>query len=73
MKCMVQEAKSPVKNLVYTYIYIYIYVKFLALLGAPYIYDVSRLRVNILLHVSAYQNAIIRESNMNMLRWCPMS
>jgi hypothetical protein len=25
--------------------YIYIYVKFLALLGAPYIYDISRLRV----------------------------
>jgi hypothetical protein len=24
----------------------YIYVKFLALLGAPYIYDISRLRVN---------------------------
>jgi hypothetical protein len=32
------------------YIYIYIYthnVKFLALLGAPNIYDISRLRVNI--------------------------
>jgi hypothetical protein len=29
------------------YIYIYIYdVKFLALLGAPYIYDISRLSVN---------------------------
>jgi hypothetical protein len=39
-KCTVQEAKFPVKNLVhiYIYIYIYIYVKFLALLGAPYIY-----------------------------------
>jgi hypothetical protein len=29
--------------------------------------------LNILLHVSAFQNAIIRESDMNMLRWCPMS
>jgi hypothetical protein len=29
------------------YIYIYIYqVKFLALLGAPYTYDISRLKVN---------------------------
>jgi hypothetical protein len=26
--------------------YIYIYVKFLALLGAPYIYAISRLRIN---------------------------
>jgi hypothetical protein len=43
---MVQEAKSPVKNLDYIYIYIYTHVKFLALLGAPYIYDISRLRVN---------------------------
>jgi hypothetical protein len=42
---MVQEAKSPV-NISSIYIYIYIYVKFLTLLGAPYIYDVSRLRVN---------------------------
>jgi hypothetical protein len=35
---------------VYIYIYIYIYTyngKFLAILGAPYIYDISRLRVNI--------------------------
>jgi hypothetical protein len=29
--------------------------------------------LNILLHVSAFQNAIIRDSDMNMLRWCPMS
>jgi hypothetical protein len=29
--------------------------------------------LNILLHVSAFQNAIIRVSDMNMLRWCPMS
>jgi hypothetical protein len=43
-KCTVQEAKSPVKNLVHIYIYIYD-VKFLALLEAPYIYDISRLRV----------------------------
>jgi hypothetical protein len=28
----------------------YIYIKFLALLGAPYIYDISRLRVNVLLY-----------------------
>jgi hypothetical protein len=40
-KCTVQEAKSPVKYLVY----IYIYVKFI--LGAPYIYDISRLSVNV--------------------------
>jgi hypothetical protein len=43
-KCTVQEAKSPVKNLIH--IYIYIHVKFLALLGAPFICDISRLRVN---------------------------
>jgi hypothetical protein len=42
MKCTVQEVKSPVKYLVHIYIYD---VKFLALLGAPYIYDISRLRV----------------------------
>jgi hypothetical protein len=43
-KCTVQEAKSPVKNFAYI---IYIYdVKFLALLGTPCIYDISRLRVN---------------------------
>jgi hypothetical protein len=36
-----QEAKSPVKKS-----RPYIYVKFLALLGAPCIYDISRLRVN---------------------------
>jgi hypothetical protein len=29
--------------------------------------------LNILLHVSAFLNAIIRESYMNMLRRCPMS
>jgi hypothetical protein len=34
----------PRKNLVHIYIYIYD-VKFLALLGAQYIYDISRLRV----------------------------
>jgi hypothetical protein len=49
-KCTVQEAKSPVKNLVHIYIYIY-YVKFLALLGAPYIYDISRLRVKTVTHI----------------------
>jgi hypothetical protein len=52
MKCTVQEAKTPVKNLVH----IYIYVKFLALLEAPYryiyIYDISRLRVKMLAHES---------------------
>jgi hypothetical protein len=36
-------SKIPSKNLIY--IYIYTHVKFLALLGAPYIYDISRLRV----------------------------
>jgi hypothetical protein len=48
-------SKFSSKNLVHThthththiYIYIYIYVKFLALLGAPYIYDISKLRVNV--------------------------
>jgi hypothetical protein len=41
-KCTVQEAKGLVKNLV-----LYIYnVKFSALLGAPYIYDISSLSVN---------------------------
>jgi hypothetical protein len=49
MKCTVQEAKSTVKNLVHLYIYIYD-VNFLALLGAPYIYDISRLRVKAKLH-----------------------
>jgi hypothetical protein len=39
---MVQEAKFPVKILVHIYTYD---VKFLALLGAPYIHDISRLRV----------------------------
>jgi hypothetical protein len=43
MKCTVQEAKSPVKYLIH--IYIYIHVKFLALLGAPYAYDISSLMV----------------------------
>jgi hypothetical protein len=41
-KCTVQEAKSPIKSIVYIYIHD---VKFIALLGAPYIYDISRLRV----------------------------
>jgi hypothetical protein len=47
-KCAVQEEKSPVKkSRPYIYFYFYIYdVKFLVLLGAPYIYDISRLRVN---------------------------
>jgi hypothetical protein len=39
-KCTVQEAKFSVKSLVHIYD-----VKFLALLGDPYIYDISRLRV----------------------------
>jgi hypothetical protein len=44
--------ESPSKILVHIYIYIYIYntyvVKFLPLLGAPYINDISKLRVNFL-------------------------
>jgi hypothetical protein len=28
--------------------------------------------LNILINVSAFQNAIIRESDMNMLKWCPI-
>jgi hypothetical protein len=39
--CTVPEAKSPVKI---SSIYIYD-IKFMALQGAPYIYDISRLRV----------------------------
>jgi hypothetical protein len=41
-KCTVQEAKSPVKKSRPC-----IYVKFLTLLGAPHICDISRLRVNL--------------------------
>jgi hypothetical protein len=40
-------SKAPSNNLVHIYIYVYIHVKFLALLGAPYIYDISRLRGNL--------------------------
>jgi hypothetical protein len=29
--------------------------------------------LNIPLHFSAFQNSIIRKSDMNMQRWCPMS
>jgi hypothetical protein len=37
------------KSRLYIYIYIYIYdVKFMAVLEAPYIYDISRLRVKFL-------------------------
>jgi hypothetical protein len=45
-KCTVQKAKYPVKNLVHIY-----NVKFLALLGAPYTYDISTLRVKEILFV----------------------
>jgi hypothetical protein len=38
-------SKVPSKKICTIYIYIYIYVKFLALLGAPYVYNISRLRV----------------------------
>jgi hypothetical protein len=38
-------SKIPSKNFVHIYIYIHD-VKFLALLGAPYVYDISRLRVS---------------------------
>jgi hypothetical protein len=53
-KCRVQEANSEVKK---SRLYASIYdVKFLALLGAPYIYDISRLRVNVylLLYTKCY-------------------
>jgi hypothetical protein len=40
-KCTVQEAKPPVKDIFHIYD-----VEFLTLLGAPYINDISRLRVN---------------------------
>jgi hypothetical protein len=42
-KCTVQEAKSPLKKTPRPYIHD---VKFLALLGAPYKYDISWLRIN---------------------------
>jgi hypothetical protein len=38
-------SKIPSKKI--SSIYIYIYVKFLALLGAPFISDISRLRVKL--------------------------
>jgi hypothetical protein len=47
----------------------YIYVKFLALLGAPYIYDISRLTVNINTTISISCKKIygkINEMNMDM-------
>jgi hypothetical protein len=48
---------SSTKSRLYIYIYIYIYdVKFLALIGAPYIYDVSRLRVNVRDNYSLVKN-----------------
>jgi hypothetical protein len=47
-KCTVKKAKSPVKDLVHIYIYD---VKFLALLRAPYIYDISGLRVKKITHI----------------------
>jgi len=48
-KSTVEEAKSPVKNLVHIYD-----VKFLALLGAPYIYDISRLMVKVQVYLAIY-------------------
>jgi len=41
-------SKARNANVVYIWIYVYIYttLAFLALLGAPYIYDISSLRVN---------------------------
>ena len=39
-------SKARNANVVYIYIYIYKTLAFLALLGAPYIYDISSLRVN---------------------------
>jgi hypothetical protein len=41
-------SKIPSKNLIH--IYIYIYLKFLALLGSPHMYDISRLRVKYVTH-----------------------
>jgi hypothetical protein len=69
-KCTVQEAKSTVKIS-----YIYTYVKFLALLGAPFICDISRLRVNtcyssctliyfsVFLHMSVVYTLIVEFAN----------
>jgi hypothetical protein len=37
-----------------TYVHIYTTLKFLALQGAPYIYDISRLRVNCLMCSAIY-------------------
>jgi hypothetical protein len=48
-KCTVQEAKYPVKYLVHIYIYIYMHIyniKFLALLGVLYIYDINPYTAN---------------------------
>jgi hypothetical protein len=63
-KCTVEEAKSPVKNLVHIYIYD---VKFLALLGAPYIYDISRLRVK-LDYDNSYSDDSTNETSMDQDR-----
>jgi hypothetical protein len=64
-KYTVQEAKSPVKV---SSIYIYIYdVKFLALLVAPYIYDISRLRVKIFYIYSAVQITISLRTKCHLL------
>jgi len=38
---------KPEMLTLYIYIYIYITLAFLALLGAPYIYDISSLRVKV--------------------------
>jgi hypothetical protein len=71
-KFTVQEAKSQYKS----HPYIYIYVKFLALLGTPYIYiymcvcvcDISRLSVKELTHVP--YNCYCIYYNQTILCYC---
>jgi hypothetical protein len=54
------------KSLPYVYIYIYD-VKFLALLGAPYIYDINRLRVNIVLLLLLFSLALLPSAGYGLL------
>jgi hypothetical protein len=49
----------------YIYIYIYTTVKFLALEGAPYIYDISRLRVNYLNQGFSHVSLVCRKKKLS--------
>jgi hypothetical protein len=50
-----------------TYIYVYMTLKFLALQGAPHIYDISRLRVK---NVAAASFHILRPSLLLIIQLC---